>query len=66
MFIGNNCCNIGISWPTIVKQRFFVDRIEHVTYSGVTSFLSVFQGIWLCEHRDHPTGRNIVVTMNGM
>ncbi|EOA36473.1 hypothetical protein CARUB_v10011090mg, partial [Capsella rubella] len=23
-------------------------------------------GIWLCEHRDHPTARSVVVTLNGI
>lgn len=26
----------------------------------------VTQGIWLCEHRDHPTPRKVVVTLNGI
>ncbi|CAB4309240.1 unnamed protein product [Prunus armeniaca] len=25
-----------------------------------------WQGIWLCEHRDYPTGRKVVVTLNGI
>jgi secondary thiamine-phosphate synthase enzyme len=28
--------------------------------------LGTWQGIWLCEHRDHPSTRNIVVTIQGM
>ncbi|KAF7140953.1 hypothetical protein RHSIM_Rhsim06G0000500 [Rhododendron simsii] len=24
------------------------------------------EGIWLCEHRDHPTARRVVVTLNGI
>ncbi|KAF9901368.1 hypothetical protein EC991_006219 [Linnemannia zychae] len=27
--------------------------------------LGTWQGIWLCEHRDHASGRKIVVTMQG-
>nr|GEX94043.1 uncharacterized protein [Tanacetum cinerariifolium] len=23
-------------------------------------------GIWLCEHRDEPTSRKVVVTLNGI
>lgn len=31
--------------------------------------ISIFcmpQGIWLCEHRDAPTPRKVVVTLNGI
>ncbi|KAG0276223.1 hypothetical protein BGZ95_007820 [Linnemannia exigua] len=27
--------------------------------------LGTWQGIWMCEHRDHASGRKIVVTMQG-
>ncbi|KAF9301289.1 hypothetical protein BGZ81_001516 [Podila clonocystis] len=27
--------------------------------------LGMWQGIWLCEHRDHASGRKIVVTLQG-
>ncbi|PAA94186.1 hypothetical protein BOX15_Mlig010388g3, partial [Macrostomum lignano] len=28
--------------------------------------LGTWQGIWLCEHRNHKSSRNIVVTVNGV
>jgi len=28
-------------------------------------YLGTWQGIYLCEHRDHASGRNLVVTLNG-
>ncbi|XP_046851340.1 UPF0047 protein YjbQ-like [Xenia sp. Carnegie-2017] len=28
--------------------------------------LGTWQGVWLCEHRDHASSRNIVVTMQGV
>ncbi|KAL3603150.1 hypothetical protein D5086_004009 [Populus alba] len=28
--------------------------------------MGTWQGIWLCEHRDHPTARKVVVTLNGI
>ncbi|KAK6939148.1 Uncharacterized protein family UPF0047, YjbQ [Dillenia turbinata] len=28
--------------------------------------MGTWQGIWLCEHRDYPTPRKIVVTLNGI
>ena len=27
--------------------------------------LGTWQGIWLCEHRDHASSRKIVVTLQG-
>jgi secondary thiamine-phosphate synthase enzyme len=27
--------------------------------------LGTWQGIWLCEHRDHASGRRLVVTLHG-
>lgn len=27
--------------------------------------LGIWQGIYLCEHRDHPTDRTLVLTLNG-
>ena len=27
--------------------------------------LGTWQGIYLCEHRDHASGRNVVITING-
>ena len=27
--------------------------------------MGTWQGIWLCEHRDHPHSRTIVATLNG-
>lgn len=29
-------------------------------------FMIMLQGIWLCEHRDYPTARKVVVTLNGI
>nr|ACG43616.1 hypothetical protein [Zea mays] len=26
----------------------------------------ILQGIWLCEHRDYATPRQIVITLNGI
>ena len=28
--------------------------------------INMFKGIWLCEHRDHPSSRRVVVTLNGI
>lgn len=28
-------------------------------------YLGTWQGIYLCEHRDHAGGRNLIVTLNG-
>ncbi|OAY74362.1 UPF0047 protein YjbQ [Ananas comosus] len=28
--------------------------------------MGTWQGIWLCEHRDHATARKIVITLNGI
>ncbi|KAH0916223.1 hypothetical protein HID58_030669 [Brassica napus] len=28
--------------------------------------MGTWQGIWLCEHRDAPTARKVVVTLNGI
>uniref|UniRef100_A0A0B7B082 Secondary thiamine-phosphate synthase enzyme n=1 Tax=Arion vulgaris TaxID=1028688 RepID=A0A0B7B082_9EUPU len=28
--------------------------------------LGTWQGVWLCEHRDHGGSRNVVVTLNGL
>ncbi|XP_057757034.1 uncharacterized protein LOC130976246 [Arachis stenosperma] len=28
--------------------------------------MGTWQGIWLCEHRDYPTPRTVVVTLNGI
>lgn len=39
-------------------------RIINITLLFILRIM--FQGIWLCEHRDHPTSRRVVVTLNGI
>ncbi len=37
-----------------------------IPVSGGSLALGTWQGIYLCEHRDHPTTRRVVATLHGM
>lgn len=40
--------------------------IYFVLFKAIVLEMLRFQGIWLCEHRDAPTARRVVVTLNGI
>lgn len=51
--------------PAHVKSSLFGASLTIPITNGRLS-LGTWQGIWLCEHRDHASGRTIVITLSGM
>ncbi|KAG2425528.1 hypothetical protein HXX76_013572 [Chlamydomonas incerta] len=50
--------------PAHVKSSMFGASLTVPITQGRLN-LGTWQGIWLCEHRDHASGRNIIVTLQG-
>jgi len=50
--------------PAHVKASMMGSSIS-IPVSGGKLMLGTWQGIYLCEHRDHSSGRSIVMTLNG-
>jgi secondary thiamine-phosphate synthase enzyme len=50
--------------PAHVKASLFGPSVSIPITNGKLN-LGTWQGIWLCEFRDNPSTRNIVVTING-
>ena len=50
--------------PAHVKSTLVGSSISVPITNGKLN-LGTWQGIWLCEFRDHPTQRTVVVTLNG-
>ncbi|KAL6061414.1 UPF0047 protein YjbQ [Balamuthia mandrillaris] len=50
--------------PAHVKSSLFGASVSIPITNGSFN-LGTWQGIWLCEHRDRPSTRNIVVTLQG-
>ncbi|KAJ0987149.1 hypothetical protein J5N97_005505 [Dioscorea zingiberensis] len=51
--------------PAHIKSSMFGCALTIPITDGRLN-MGTWQGIWLCEHRDHATPRTIVVTLNGM
>ncbi|KAK8957391.1 hypothetical protein KSP39_PZI000136 [Platanthera zijinensis] len=51
--------------PAHIKSSMFGCTLTIPITNGQLN-MGTWQGIWLCEHRDHATPRHIVVTLNGM
>ncbi|XP_078443710.1 secondary thiamine-phosphate synthase enzyme [Wolffia australiana] len=51
--------------PAHIKSSMFGCSLTIPITDGQLN-MGTWQGIWLCEHRDHATPRKIVITMNGM
>ncbi|CAA6670413.1 unnamed protein product [Spirodela intermedia] len=51
--------------PAHIKSSMFGCSLTIPITDGRLN-MGTWQGIWLCEHRDHATPRKVVVTMNGM
>ncbi|GAA0158205.1 hypothetical protein LIER_15293 [Lithospermum erythrorhizon] len=51
--------------PAHIKSSMFGCELTIPISNGKLN-MGTWQGIWLCEHRDYPTARNIVVTLNGI
>ncbi|XP_042420400.1 UPF0047 protein YjbQ-like [Zingiber officinale] len=51
--------------PAHIKSSMFGCALTIPITDGRLN-MGTWQGIWLCEHRDHATPRKIVVTLNGM
>ncbi|MCY5962375.1 secondary thiamine-phosphate synthase enzyme YjbQ, partial [Salmonella enterica subsp. enterica serovar 1,4,[5],12:i:-] len=51
--------------PAHIKSSLFGCALTIPITNGKLK-MGTWQGIWICEHRDHPTARNIVVTLNGI
>ncbi|CAN0927316.1 UPF0047 protein YjbQ [Linum grandiflorum] len=51
--------------PAHVKSSMFGCTLTIPITNGKLN-MGTWQGIWLCEHRDHPTARKVVVTLNGI
>lgn len=65
------------SWPYVHTCEGPDDMPAHIKSSLTDSSLSIpisngrlqtgtWQGIYLCEHRNHASGRKLVITVNGM
>ena len=50
--------------PAHLKSSILGASLTIPISKGVLS-LGVWQGIYLCEHRDHASGRNLILTLNG-
>lgn len=51
--------------PAHIKSSMFGCALTIPITDGQLS-MGTWQGIWLCEHRDLPTARKVVVTLNGI
>ncbi|XP_006303575.2 uncharacterized protein LOC17897774 [Capsella rubella] len=51
--------------PAHIKSSMFGCQLTIPITKGKLN-MGTWQGIWLCEHRDHPTARSVVVTLNGI
>ncbi|XP_010459807.1 PREDICTED: uncharacterized protein LOC104740802 isoform X2 [Camelina sativa] len=51
--------------PAHIKSSMFGCQLTIPITKGKLN-IGTWQGIWLCEHRDAPTARRVVVTLNGI
>nr|XP_043631216.1 uncharacterized protein LOC122602692 isoform X4 [Erigeron canadensis] len=51
--------------PAHIKSSMFGCALTIPITDGKLN-MGTWQGIWLCEHRDEPTARKVVVTLNGI
>ncbi|TYI82000.1 hypothetical protein E1A91_D05G192200v1 [Gossypium mustelinum] len=51
--------------PAHIKSSMFGCALTIPITDGRLN-MGTWQGIWLCEHRDAPTARRVVVTLNGI
>ncbi|XP_010477365.1 PREDICTED: uncharacterized protein LOC104756463 isoform X2 [Camelina sativa] len=51
--------------PAHIKSSMFGCQLTIPITKGKLN-IGTWQGIWLCEHRDEPTARRVVVTLNGI
>ncbi|KAL1219772.1 hypothetical protein V5N11_028761 [Cardamine amara subsp. amara] len=51
--------------PAHIKSSMFGCQLTIPISKGKLN-MGTWQGIWLCEHRDAPTARRVVVTLNGI
>ncbi|KAE9598721.1 hypothetical protein Lal_00022571 [Lupinus albus] len=51
--------------PAHIKSSMFGCALMIPISTGKLN-MGTWQGIWLCEHRDYPTARTLVVTLNGI
>ncbi|BAT80163.1 hypothetical protein LR48_Vigan04g001200 [Vigna angularis] len=51
--------------PAHIKSSMFGCALTIPITNGKLN-MGTWQGIWLCEHRDYPTPRTVVVTLNGI
>ncbi|KAJ8772503.1 hypothetical protein K2173_027680 [Erythroxylum novogranatense] len=51
--------------PAHIKSSMFGCSLTIPITNGKLN-MGTWQGIWLCEHRDYPTARKVVVTLNGI
>ncbi|KVI07638.1 Uncharacterized protein family UPF0047 [Cynara cardunculus var. scolymus] len=51
--------------PAHIKSSMFGCALTIPITDGQLN-MGTWQGIWLCEHRDAPTARKVVVTLNGI
>ncbi|CAL9028374.1 unnamed protein product [Prunus brigantina] len=63
--ITNGKLNMG-PWQEINGETFADLPLRSCTRLQFLVLEYVNWGIWLCEHRDYPTGRKVVVTLNGI
>ena len=62
LFFGNLSC--FYFQPAHVKACFLGTSLTIPISDGKLN-LGTWQGIWLCEHRNHAGSRKIVITING-
>jgi len=51
--------------PAHIKSSMFGCSLTIPITNGRLN-MGTWQGIWLCEHRDYATSRQIVITLNGI
>ncbi|KAK4751545.1 hypothetical protein SAY87_005027 [Trapa incisa] len=51
--------------PAHIKSSMFGCSLTIPITNGKLN-MGTWQGIWLCEHRDSPTPRTVVITLNGI
>ncbi|KAJ1974186.1 hypothetical protein H4R34_004808, partial [Dimargaris verticillata] len=50
--------------PGHIKSSLLGASVTVPIQSGKLA-LGTWQGVWLCEHRDHASGRSVMVTLQG-
>jgi hypothetical protein len=62
LFVSDVC--VVVLQPAHVKACFLGSSLTIPITEGKLN-LGTWQGVWLCEHRDHAGSRKLLITLNG-